>query len=349
MSPALPSLAEALAADPEARSRHLLVLRAGTEPAELGELAAARFTAARWEALAGSVPSADDDGPRVLRLSRHSSLLGPFAVGRSESMDLQLPVWGELAFVVRSPRERGEPPWEVGGDRDGLKRVFAAGMPTRDEGRVVEWLVDAARHLEGAVRFGEPAAVVVPDPLAAVDVTVYSGVWLEPEAALHVAQRLAPQSRLAMDAHEWTGPARPDLSALGITPLPEPQRLELHELVDAEDLEVLSGPDVLDGYGVEIDLDIDGLVAIEAFGEEEPPPAVLAMPWASGGVVAYRVSWVWEDEEEAHLEKPPMHFRVARGRAASLVEGIVRGLAAATEPSLALTPAGFRVRGAAPR
>src|SRR5690554_65618 len=172
------TLAAALAADPQGRSRHLLVLR-DTSPDDVALLARARFPAARWE------NTADDGVPaRVLRLSRHTTLLGPFAVGRSESMDLQLPAWGESAYVVRTPRERGEPPWEVGGDVDGLKRVFAAGMPVRDEGRTVEWLVAAARHLGGAVRFGDPGVVVVPDPLTHVDVTVYSGVWLEPEAAL---------------------------------------------------------------------------------------------------------------------------------------------------------------------
>src|SRR5690606_39663224 len=143
------------------------VLRAGADAAVVGELARSRFAGARWERGAGvgaAVPDGgveavpDDGAPRVLRLSRHSTLHGPFVVGRAESMDLQLPVWGELAFLVRSPRERGDPPWEVGGDRDGLKRVFAAGEPVRDEGRVVEWLVDVARHLEGAVRFGDPGA-----------------------------------------------------------------------------------------------------------------------------------------------------------------------------------------------
>ena len=49
-------------------------------------------------------------------------------------------------------------------------------------------------------------------------------------------------------------------------------------------------------------------------------------------------------EEEAQLEKPPMHFRVARNRAADLVDSLVTGIAAATQPALALTPAGFPAR-----
>ncbi|NLF04687.1 MAG: hypothetical protein GX593_06770 [Actinomycetales bacterium] len=332
------SLAAALAADPDARSRHLLVLRAGAETEILGELARARFTAARWEG------SADDGAPRVLRLSRHSTLAGPFAVGRAESMDLQLPAWGEVAWVVRAPRERGDPPWDVGGDRDGLKRVFAAGEPVRDEARVVEWLVDVARHLDGAVRFGDPGAVVVPDPLAEVDTTVYSGVWLEPDAALQVARRVAAQARLATEPHGWAGPAPVDLRTLGVAPQPEAERVALHADADTSDLAAVRGPDELDGYGIEIDLDIDGMISFEAYGETDPPPAVVGETWAAHGVVAYRVTWFWDDDDEAHAERPPMELRVARGRAAPLVDSLVAALAEATAPTVALTSVGFPAR-----
>lgn len=331
------TLAAALAADASGARRHLLVLRGGTTADDVAALARARFPAARWE----TASAADGASMRVLRVSRHTTLLGPLGVGRAESMDLQLPAWGESAMVVRGPRERGEPPWEVGGDRDGLKRVFAAGMPVRDEGRVVEWLVDAARHLGGAVRFGDPGVVVVPDPLAVVDVTVFSGVWLEPEAALLVARRVAPQARLAIEAHEWAGPARLDLTGLGLEPLEGSERAELHAVADAEDLAALTGPDEIDGYGIEVDLGIDGALAVEVLVEEEPPPAVLAEPWAAGGVVGYRVMWLWDDEEDAALERPPMPYRVARGRAATLVDELAAALAQAAAPALALTPAGF--------
>lgn len=339
MRPVLPELAAALAADGAGRSRHLLVLRTGTDPAVVETLARARFSAARWER------SADDGAPGVLRLSRHSTLTGPFAVGRAESMDLQLPAWGEVAFVVHGPRERGEEPWDVGGDRDGLKRVFAAGMPVRDEGRVVEWLVAVARHLEGAVRFGDPGAVVVPDPLAVVDVTVYSGVWLEPEAALHVARRVVPQAQLAMDPHHWVGPAPVDLRAIGMAPQPEAERAALHADADTGDLGAVVGPDELDGYGIVVDLDteIDGTIALEVFGEEDVPPAIAAEPWAAGGVVAYRVAWLWDEEEESQAERPPMTYRVARARAATLVRSLTQALRSATAPAIPLTPDGFPV------
>lgn len=340
MSASLPSLADVLAADPHGRSRHLLVLRGGTTPDDVVSLARARFPAARW-----AEPAADDVRAGVLRLSRHTTLLGPVAVGRPESMDLQLPAWGETAFVVRGPRERGEEPWEGGGDRDGLKRVFAAGMPVRDEGRVVEWLVDAARHVGGAVRFGDPGAVVVPDPLAVVDVTVFAGVWLEPEAALHVVHGLVPQARLATEAHEWAGPASgADLAGLDIEPLDEPERAELHAAADAHDLAVLAGHDEIDGYGIEADLGIDGALAVEVLVEEAPPPAVAAEPWAAEVVVSYRVMWLWDEEEDAALERPPMPYRVARGRAAPVVTALASALAAAAAPARTLTSAGFPAR-----
>ncbi|MDQ2624885.1 MAG: hypothetical protein M3Y20_06965, partial [Actinomycetota bacterium] len=135
-----------------------------------------------------------------------------------------------------------------------------------------------------------------------------------------------------------------DLRELGIAPQPEAERVALHAAADESDLEAVAGDDVLDGYGIEIDLDIDGGIAIEVFGEDEPPPAVLAEPWAAGGVVAYRVVWLWDDEDEAHLERPPMTYRVARSRAADLVSSLVASLTAAAPPALALTPAGFPAR-----
>ena len=331
------TLAAALAADPQGRSRHLLVLR-GSSPDDVARLARARFPAARWE------HPADDGVPGlVLRLSRHTTLAGPFEVGRAESMDLQLPAWGEHAWVVRGPRERGEPPWDVGGDVDGLKRVFAAGMPVRDEGRTVEWLVAVARHLSGAVRFGDPGVVVVPDPLTHVEVTVYSGVWLEPAATLVVARRLLPQSRLATDAHPWVGPPDVDLARLGVEPLDEVERAELHAVADAEDIAVMGGPDELDGYGIEIDLDIDGTLAVAVLVEDAPPRAVVGEPWSAELVVAYRVMWVWEDEDDVAQERPPMQYRVARSRAVPLVRSLATVLSDAAGPALVLTPDEFPV------
>src|SRR5690606_4847901 len=140
------------------------------------------------------------------------------------------------------------------------------------------------------------------DPLTHVDVTVYSGVWLEPEAALVVARGLALQARLATDAHPWVGPPAVDLGQLGVEPLTATERDELHAVADAEDIALMGGPDEIDGYGIEIDLDIDGGLAVEVLVEEAPPRAVAGEPWSAEIVVAYRVMWLWEDEEDAAEE-----------------------------------------------
>lgn len=322
-------LAELLAALPEARAQHLLVLRG---PAELDALAALRFGAARRE------------DAETLRLSRHSTLHGPYAVGRSESLDLQLPVWGEVAYLARTPRERGEAPGPEGGDRDGIKRVFAAGLPVRDEGRVLEWLLDVARHLEGAVRVGEPPAVLVPDAHL-TELTVYAPGWLEPEEALAVVRRHAPRAELAGgEAHEWRGPRFVDVRALGLEPLDPEVRELVHTLAEEADRAALAGPDRVDGYGILVDLDIDGEISVEALADDAPPAPVAAEPWGSGEVVSYRVTWFWEDEEEGEMERPPMEYRVARSRSAALVRRLAEALAEAARPAVTLTPSGFPLR-----
>ena len=69
-------------------------------------------------------------------------------------------------------------------------------MPVREEERVLQWLVAAARRLGGAVRIGDNGIVLVPDVDSAIDLTVYSDRWLEPDEALAVVQQVHPRARL---------------------------------------------------------------------------------------------------------------------------------------------------------
>lgn len=291
-------------------ARHLLLLGPEVEAQEVELLALSRFPATRWE----TAPTTGRDGtlePGALRTSRHTTLRGPYAAS----------VGGGTAFVVTCPRERGEPPYPGGGDRDGLARAFAAGMPVREEDRVTRWLVAAARRLAGtAVLDG---IVVTPDPEAQIDLTVYSDVWLEPEAALTTARRVDARVVFAPVGEDWAGPP-----AHLVVPadLDAADAAALQAAADDVDIAALTAPEALSGYALHLPLGLDGLVVVEIAGEELLPVSLRGLPWADGGAIAYRVRWVPDDFEELEEERPPAAHRVARGRAAASVAKLAGAL-----------------------
>ncbi len=317
---------------PEARESPLLVLPSGGGQDEVEALAVSRFLAAGWD-LAATAARANLGGrwsrgapsPRVLRLSRHSRLVGPYAFEPSDAARLGLPASCTSAYVVETPHERGEPPYP-GGDRDGLGRAFPAGMPIRDEERVAFWLVAAARRLGGTVRIAGSGAVLSPQADAALDLTVYSDVWLAPPVALAVMKRVMPGAELAMDPVPWAGPPAGTGTRVvpGAAGLSEADRKNLHAEADAYDVAALSAPDELTGYGIEVVIGIDGLLALEVSGEDVVPLVLTALPWAANGAIAYRVRWQPRDFQELELERPSLAHRVARGRARPLVSGLAR-------------------------
>ena len=186
--------------DEGVRTRHLLALPEGVQPDEVEVLAASRFLNARSEEPEGDTTTQRArpltaafglrlTGPRpqarVLRLTRHSTLVGPYAVTPEDALTLGLPATTTTAFDVVCPRDRGAKP-APGGDRHGLKRAFPDGYPNREEERVLLWLVAAARRLGGAVRTGGSGVVLQPDMESAIDLTVFSDRWVEPAEALAV-------------------------------------------------------------------------------------------------------------------------------------------------------------------
>ncbi|MEK8226245.1 hypothetical protein NKG05_09515 [Oerskovia sp. M15] len=65
----------------------------------------------------------------------------------------------------------------------------------------------------------------------------------------------------------------------------EPElRRALHAQADDIDIAALTGGKVLDGYGLLIDMGVDGLVAVEIGGEEQLPLLLRNLPWAAQGL-----------------------------------------------------------------
>ncbi|ACZ32188.1 hypothetical protein Xcel_3188 [Xylanimonas cellulosilytica DSM 15894] len=331
-------------------ARHLLALPGDVVVDEVEVLALSRFTATRWEVVPRDMPGADvpvgrmagPGEPGVLRLSRHSSLTGPYAPA-GQGFDAGLPSGTATVFDVVCPRERwAEPAPTDGGDKDGIARAFPAGLPNREEERVVSWLVATARRLGGSVRLdvggawddaaGPHAAgtgvVLTPDPGAAVNLTVYSDVWLDPQACHRVIQAVHPRAHLATEGSPYQGPP----AGIAERPLYPGEQLDadlrraLHAAADDFDIAALQEPHVLDGFGVTIDLGLDGWVTVEVAGEDTVPLLLRELPWVRSGCVAYRVVWDPPDLVDANREVPPHTHLVARKRSSELVARVSRAL-----------------------
>lgn len=326
----------------DAPTHHLLVLPGDVGPEEVETLAASRFPRAAWEREPTAAPPRPSGGarglrvttppPGILRLSRHSTLIGPFLVDRSVATAVGVPASAGQAYLVQAPVERGDRPWPGGGDRDGLRRAFPDGLPVRDEERTVAWLIAAARRLGGALRTRPvgttPSNLLVPDPAAAVDLTVWTDIWLEPEAAITVMRQALPRARLNLPTGEWSGPpaGAGDLVVPGTESLTRAQRRHLHAVAEAQDLRTLSDPPPMEGYGALADLDLDGIIALEIGGETRVPPVIAQVPWAADGAVTYRVRWEPPDLADRESEVPSIQHRVARGRATPLVIALARAV-----------------------
>ncbi|KGM15220.1 hypothetical protein N867_10720, partial [Actinotalea fermentans ATCC 43279 = JCM 9966 = DSM 3133] len=211
------------------------------------------------------------------------------------------------------------------------------GLPVRDEARMLEWAIAVARRLAGSVRTaagpgGRAPVVLTPDPAAAVDLTIWSDLWLDPDAALAVMRQAIPRAYLNLPAGTWQGPAHAvgpggaGHPLPGTEPLTQAQREYLHAEADAYDRAMLEEPVPMDSYGLLADLDLDGFVALEIGGETNPPPVVAGLPWAAQGAVAYRVRWEPVEEADLEKERAPLAHRVARGRATPLVVAVARAV-----------------------
>ncbi|WP_199423079.1 hypothetical protein [Actinotalea solisilvae] len=321
-------------------AHHLLVLPGDVGPDEVEALVVSRFPRAAWEREPSAAPPRPTGGarglrvttapPGALRLSRHSVLEGPYTVDKVAAAALGLPAAAGVAYVVVAPVERGDRPFPYGGDRDGMRRAFPEGLPVRDEERTVAWLLAAARRLGGAVRTsargGSPSALLVPDPAAAVDLTVWTDIWLEPEAALTVMRQALPRAYLNLPTPQWAGPRRHAEPVPGTDRLTPEMRRGLHAAADDHDISALTDPPPMTGYGALADLDLDGMIALEVAGETRVPPVIAQVPWAAQGAVAYRVRWEPTDLADREQERPSLQHKVARGRATPLVIALTRAV-----------------------
>lgn len=271
-------------------SDHLLALPRSRGVARPGieALATAWFPEAGWVSEPSSGPAerpmagarfrgvVPDDvrRPGVLQLTEGGEVVGPFVVPAPQSLALDLASSVAELWAVRvAHRSRDRLPAEVD-DRDGLARVFAAGLPDDVELRVLRWMVAAARKVGGTL-FVDGAVPLAPEPTAAVDLTLYSAQALTPDAALGSLQTVVPGARV---------------------------------------VEVVERPDRLVDYALDGETAYDGALRVVVRKVDVVPAVLGALDWREYGPFAYRMSWVPADPYELEVEEPSGLHLIARSR-----------------------------------
>src|SRR5699024_10397061 len=229
-------------------------------------------------------------GPAALRLTGDAQLTGPWRVEETMRASLDLPAWAVTAMLLRCPVDRAAPvPPELRG-LGGLLDAFPDGEPVGLERRVLDHLLAQARRLGGALRVAGTGTVIVPDPASAVDLTVHTTVWLEPQACARVLGRVLAGLQPVGPVAPRT-PVPPDRSRADVSPqraraaaeLDAGERAWLHAEADALDAAMLAQPQVLDGYAHVAPVP-GGALEVAVAGDEHTPGVLRGAPWARSGV-----------------------------------------------------------------
>ena len=238
------------------------------EPVSADEAAKARpMTGARFRGISSVVAEA---APGLLRLNGAASLEGPTSMGRAQaqSAGLAVPEVDLYALVPADPRAS-------------LDLVYG-------------WMAAAARRAAGSIIPADRALpVVVPDPGAALDLTLWSPMPLSAQDAL-------PLVRPAM-----TG------ARVGPTDVPHPQPS--------------AGTSAPPTFSVTATFEYDGAITVRTGRSTEVPVALSRLDWREFGPWSYHITWNPPEPEELRSEHPSQLHLIARSR----VEPSVARIAAA--------------------
>lgn len=287
----------------EHASDHVLALPAS---ADVAVLARAWFADARWvteplDAAAAAAQLKPLSGARFRGMVQEASacegemslapgvvLRGPYPLTAAQTQALDLPSRRASAYAVRVTGAPGrQAPAHHPDPRDELARAFPRGKPAGVELLVARWLVAAARHARGAVLVDGGGVPVVPDPEAAVNLSLFSAYALPAEQALALLRTVLVQARLAGSTTTLDGPQE---------------------------------------YWVRAETPYDGAVTMGFHRAESLPLALSTIPWRDSGPFAYRVRWDPATEDDQGLEHPSQLHAIARTRMAPVVASVTRTL-----------------------
>ncbi|MBO3089621.1 hypothetical protein [Cellulomonas dongxiuzhuiae] len=234
------------------------------EPATAAQAAAARpMTGARFRGIAVAPP----DPAGVLSLDGAVEVAGPYPLDAAGARSLALP-----------PQES---------DLYGLPAAPVAGA-TLPPDLVTGWATAVARRTGGGILPAARDRAIVPDPAAAVDLTLWSAVPLRPDDALPLVRPALSGSRLA-------APAPPAGGA------PE-------------------------GFTLVARYEYDGEVEVRCSRSREVPVVLSTLDWREHGPWGYHVTWRPPDPLELEVPHPSQLHVIARQRVTPSIARVVATL-----------------------
>lgn len=311
----------------ELSAMHLLLVPSTVHPDDVCDLVRAR------------VPGAELGRTGQAALGRHSLVSGPYQLSMEDAVDAAVPMPWTVVYALSAPIEREDPPLPGVDDRDGFAFAFPQGLPWREEGRALQLLVALARRLGGAVRVAGGQGLVQPDPDRAVDLIIHSPYWLDPDVLLGIVQRVLPTAQLEIEGADWNGPSDDAYSGaladphLEHEPVSPNDLAHLHHVADQNDLDVMAGDHVIDGFAVAADIGQggeDGAIEVLVHVGREREPAVADQPWADDPFVTYEVRWAPHTWEERERRLPSAYYVASRARVQPLVRAVTRVIVEAT-------------------
>jgi hypothetical protein len=328
-------------------SWHLLLLPAEVTAEEVNTLVACRFADARLHETGRA------------RLGRQSSISGPHELHPDELDAVRVPPPWNVAYALEVERDADAAAFDDIADpilQAWWMRGFPQGKPYREEGRAVDLALELARRFGGVLRAAGSNAVLRPDCERLLDLTVWSGYWLEPQRLLTLLAPVLPGARLDSGgaAAVPTGPRDRDPTPWSVDPM-DPMRIDLEQALGEVDHEVLRrvsaehdaaamrNAGTVDGFA----LVAHGDLVVEVIQEGAVPPWVrevvdhqLLRP--GDPVVTYAVRWMPPDVLAVESEDPPYPFRLDRDRVRPWMRAAVLAIAEATAGPIS-DSAGFEV------
>jgi hypothetical protein len=275
---------------------HTLVLPCPDDPVVISPMASAWFSDVAWlreptrssgtRKMKGArfrgIEETSSVTPGVMRLGEEHIATGPFAVGADRLAELSMNAPAAEAYVLsrsdglRDVRSAAPTSFD---DRDGIARAFPQALPQGKELRVIQWAVAAARKT-GGLLLADGQRLMVPDPTASVNLSLYSAHPLAAGDILPMLRAVIATAEVAADQPTADGSPR-------------------YRLV---------GPTAYDGS-----------IVIDVERVDRVPRTLGALDWRAYGPFAYRLSWVPADPYELELEQPSGLHVIARARMRSSI------------------------------
>jgi hypothetical protein len=334
------------------RGWHLLLLPPEVTAVQVDSLVACRY------------PDANLADSGRAQLGRRSMISGPYLLEPDELDDVRVPAPWNVAYALEVDREPDPAAFDDIADpalRAWWMRAFPQGKPFREEGDAVDLGLALARRFGGMLRASGSNAVLRPDAERLLDLTVWSGYWLEPERLMTLLSPVLPGANLAVGGHlnhrpapnQWP-PAGPDLTPWSTDPL-DPVRMDLeqalgqvemetlHQVGDQHDTAARRRGAVLDGFAIRA----EGDLVVEAIQEDAVPAWVrdeVGHQLLLGGdpAVTFVVRWAPQDVLGLESEDPPYGFRLERERVRPRMRAAALAIAEATA-GVVSDSAGFEV------